>query len=252
MTVLSAKRLARTYLARGAGTACKAVDSVSLEVASGEFVAVMGPSGSGKTTLLSMLALIDRPDSGELSICGTEALSLRGDELAEFRRERLGFVFQDSHLIDTMTLGENVLLPLALGRRPGEAARERIDRLSRELGLEGLLGRYPCEVSGGQRQRAAAARALACEPALLLADEPTGALDSRSGRELMESFRALNESEGSAVLMTTHDPFAASWADRVLLLMDGRILTEVGRVGDRRAFFDRIIELQAAMDGGRR
>lgn len=251
MRVLSAKELTRTFAASGKGSACRAVQSVSLEVEAGEFLAVMGPSGSGKTSLLSMLALIDRPDAGSLRICGTDALALRGDELADFRRTKLGFVFQDSHLIDTMTLGENAMLPLALGLCAGDEASARLDRLSRRLGIAGLLDRYPSEVSGGQRQRAAVARAMICSPALLLADEPTGALDSRSGRELMESFCELNASELSAVLMTTHDPFAASWARRVVFLLDGRILTEIVRASDRKAFFERIIELQAAMEGGR-
>ncbi|HOX32784.1 MAG TPA: ABC transporter ATP-binding protein [Spirochaetales bacterium] len=248
MKVLSAKGLSRTYLERGKGGACRALDSVSLEIEAGEFAAVMGPSGSGKTTLLAILALLDRPDSGELSISGADALALRGDALAAFRRERLGFVFQDSQLIDTMTLAENALLPLALGRCSGDEAAARLDRLSRRLGIDSLLGRYPSEVSGGQRQRAAALRALICGPRLLVADEPTGALDSRSGRELMELFGSLGETEGSAVLMATHDPFAASWARRVFFLRDGRFLTQIARNGGRRDFFDRIIEIQAATE----
>jgi ABC-type lipoprotein export system ATPase subunit len=262
MTVLSARELAKTYFLRPGAPSRRAVDSVSLEIEKGEFVAVMGPSGSGKTTLLNMIALIDKPDSGELRIRGTDALGLRGDELAEFRRASLGLVFQDSQLIDTLTLGENVALPLALGEARGSLFRPRgiegrgrenaarVASLATALGIAELLGRYPSEVSGGERQRAAAARALACKPALLLADEPTGALDSRSGRELMERFRELNATEGSAVLMTTHDPFAASWATRVVFLFDGRIFTELRRVADRKGFFDRIIEVQAAMEGG--
>jgi len=260
MTVLSATGLAKAYRRRFGGPACKAVDSVSLHVEEREFVAIMGPSGSGKTTLLNLIALLDKPDSGALSICGEDALDLRGDALAEFRRSRLGFVFQDSHLIDTLTLGENIALPLALAppREPERVSQEfdrvdsRVAGLARTLGIENILGRYPSEVSGGQRQKAAAARAMACGPSLLLADEPTGALDSRSGRELMECFCRLNADEGSAVVMTTHDPFAASWARRVVFLFDGRVFTEIRRPGERRCFFDRIIEVQAAMEGGPR
>ena len=252
MPVLSAAGLTKCYGGASGVAARRALDSVSLEIREGEFVAVMGPSGAGKTTLLNLIALVDRPDSGMLLIAGEPALALRGDELAEFRRRNLGFVFQDSQLIDTLTLRENIALPLALDRGAAGRALPRTQELAARLGIAELLDRYPAEVSGGQRQRAAAARALACGPALLLADEPTGALDSRSGRELMECFRDLNARDGAAVLMSTHDPFAASWARRVIFLLDGRTFAELRRVGERREFFDRIIEAQAAMEGNGR
>jgi ABC-type lipoprotein export system ATPase subunit len=250
MVVLSVTELTKIYARLSGGPALRALDSVSLMLEKGEFVAIMGPSGSGKTTLLNLIALVDRPDAGRIEVDGVDALDLRGNELAEFRRRSIGLVFQDSHLIDTMTLGENIALPLALGGARANETAGRVSALAAALGIEEALDRYPSEVSGGQRQRAAAARALACGPSLLLADEPTGALDSRSSRELMERFRSRCESEGSAVLMTTHDPFSASWASRVVFLYDGRVFTELRRGGDRRAFFDRIIETQAAMERG--
>jgi ABC-type lipoprotein export system ATPase subunit len=252
MPLLSVRDLSKTYASRFGGPACRAVNSVSLDLEKAEFTAVMGPSGSGKTTLLNLLALIDRPDSGKIVIDGRDSGELRGDELADFRRRKLGFVFQDSSLIDTMTIRENIALPLALDRKPAALIEARIGELAEALGIGEILGKYPCETSGGQRQRAASARALACSPAILLADEPTGALDSKSGRDLMERFRLLNETEGAAILMVTHDPFAASWARRIVFLRDGALFSEIRRSGERREFFDRILEVQAAMEGSSR
>jgi putative ABC transport system ATP-binding protein len=257
MPVLSLRDISKTYLSRSGMASRRALDTVSLDIGEGEFAAVMGPSGSGKTTLLNMIALIDRPDSGSILFEGREAGSLTGAALSDFRRRKIGFVFQDSSLIDTMTIGENIALPLAFDRVAGEALRARIAALAKALGIEELLGKYPCETSGGQRQRAASARALACGPRLLLADEPTGALDSKAGRQLMETFASLvapgaasgAAAGGSSILMVTHDPFAASWAGRVLFLRDGRLFTEIRRSGDRREFFDRIMEVQSAMEG---
>jgi ABC-type lipoprotein export system ATPase subunit len=241
--------VSKTYRSAAGGPPHRALASVSLEVARGEFVAVMGPSGSGKTTMLNLAGLIDRPDSGEILLEGESGQALRGRALADFRRRRLGFVFQDSNLIDTMTFGENILLPLALDGADGESSAQRVDELARDLGIAEILSKYPCEASGGQRQRAAAARALALKPSILLADEPTGALDSRAGKGLMECFESLNASSRSAILMVTHDPFAASWAGRVLFLRDGELFTELRRCGDRRAFFERIMAVVSAMEG---
>ena len=252
MSLLSVRDLRKTYASRSGGPACRAIDGVSLDLEAGEFVAVMGPSGSGKTTLLNLMALLDRPDSGSISIEGQDSGELKGDALASFRRRRLGFVFQDASLIDTMTLRENICLPLALDRAGRDQIAQRVQEIAAALGIADILDKFPAETSGGQRQRAACARALSCGPALLLADEPTGALDSKSGRDLMERFRELHESGQAAVLMVTHDPFAASWARRVIFLRDGRIFTEARRTGERRAFFDRIQEVQAAMEGGSR
>jgi len=250
MSVLSLRDISKTYAAPSGAASRRALDRVSLDVAEGEFAAIMGPSGAGKTTLLNMVALVDRPDSGSVVVGGADVLGLSGDGLAEFRRRKIGIVFQDSSLIDTMTLEENIALPLAFDRAPADAVRARVSELAAALGIEEAIGRFPCDVSGGQRQRAACARALACRPGLLLADEPTGALDSKAGRDLMERFASIKDS--SSILMVTHDPFAASWADRAVFLRDGRLFTEVRRAGDRRVFFDRIIEVLAAMEGGTR
>jgi ABC-type lipoprotein export system ATPase subunit len=252
MPLLTVRDLAKTYSSRFGGPACRALSGVSLELDRGEFVAVMGPSGSGKTTLLNLVALIDRPDTGAIMLDGQDSRELRGDALSDFRRKRLGFVFQDASLIDTMTVAENIALPLALDRMSKAEIAARIDDLTSALGIDEILRKYPCETSGGQRQRAAAARALACRPSLLLADEPTGALDSKSGRDLMERFASLNEAGQAAILMVTHDPFAASWARRVVFLRDGQVFTEIRRGGERKAFFDRILEVQAAMEGAGR
>jgi len=252
MPVLSLREVTKTYAARSGSASRRALDSISLDIWDGEFAVLMGPSGAGKTTILNLVALIDKPDSGSILFEGEDSRSLTGKALAEFRRRKIGFVFQDSSLIDTMTLEENVILPLALDRAEPEGSTARAAALAAALGISEVMGKFPCEVSGGQRQRAASARALASRPRLLLADEPTGALDSKSGRELMECFASLNESEKSAILMVTHDPFAASWAKRVLFLLDGRLFAEIRRTGDRRAFFDRIMEVQAAMEGGAR
>lgn len=249
MPLLSLRKLSKTYGSRAGSAAHRALSDVSFELGEAEFAAVMGPSGSGKTTMLNLIGLIDRPDSGSILFESFDTGRLEGPELAEFRRRSIGIVFQDSNLIDTMTLEENIALPLAFDRAEPGLIESRISELAEALAIGDILGKYPCEVSGGQRQRAASARALACAPRLLLADEPTGALDSKAGRELMESFESLNASRGSAVLMVTHDPFAASWARRVIFLRDGRLFTEIRRSGDRRAFFDRIMEVQAAMEG---
>src|SRR5690606_4953914 len=181
------------------------------------------------TTLLNLLATIDTPTSGTVRIEGVDTAKLKGDKLARFRRQRLGFVFQDYNLLDTLTLGENIILPLVLDRKPGRVIRERLNDVSRRLGIDNILHKYPYEVSGGQQQRAAAARAIIHEPAILLADEPTGNLDSKSARELMETFSVLNEVGRVTIAMVTHDPFAASYCRRSLFIRDGRLYNESHR-----------------------
>ncbi len=249
MPVLQTIALRKTYGDRFRGTAVRALSDLSFEVEKGEITAIMGPSASGKTTALSLLGLIDRPDSGTVLIDGIDTSTLSGDALSDFRRRSIGFVFQDSALLETLTLRENIALPLALDARSEAEIVARVAAIARDLGILEALDRYPGEVSGGQRQRAAAARAIVAEPSVLLADEPTGALDSRAARDLLERFVALNATRGTTVLMATHDPFAASWARRVLVLRDGRLFTELRSGGDRRHFFERIIEMQAAMEG---
>lgn len=246
MSILTVRAISKTYGSRFGAAARRALDKASLDIEEREFVAILGPSGSGKSTLLNMIALLDSPDSGEILFRGENPRS--GGDLATFRRKHIGFVFQDSNLIDTMTVRENILLPLALDKAPAIEARARVAELASALGIADILDAYPVETSGGQRQRSSAARALVLGPSLLLADEPTGALDSRSARDLLERFRALNEERGSAILMVTHDPFAASWSDRAVFLRDGRPLTTVNRTADRKEFLERILAAQAAAD----
>ena len=211
----------------------------------------MGPSGSGKTTLLNCIATIDRPTAGSVLIDGTNVTHMRAKQLSTFRREQLGFIFQDSNLLDTLTCRENVALPLTIARVAPAQIDERVERISATLGVREVLDKFPYQASGGQRQRVAACRAMINDPTLVLADEPTGALDSKNSKLLLERFDALNTQFRATILMVTHDTFAASYCRRVLFIRDGKIFTELHR-GDlpRRTFFDRIMEVVATMGGG--
>lgn len=249
MVVLEATGLTKVYGSRG-GVVTRALDNFSLRVERGEFVGIMGPSGSGKTTLLNLLATLDQPTSGTVRIEGVDTASLRDDELALFRRRRLGFIFQDYNLLDTLTLGENIILPLVIDRRPSRQITEKLHRVASRLGIAGILDKYPYEVSGGQQQRAAAARAIIHEPALVLADEPTGNLDSKAARDLMETFALLHRTGTATIAMVTHDPFAASFAQRVVFIRDGRLYNEIHRGESRQVFFQQILDVLALMGGG--
>jgi putative ABC transport system ATP-binding protein len=233
---------------RGAHT--KALDGLTFSVEKGETVAIMGPSGSGKTTLLNCIATIDRPTRGTIFVGDEEVTSLKPRELADFRRNQLGFIFQDSNLLDTLTCYDNIALPLTIARVPSNEIDARVRRIAHVLGVSEVLGKYPYQVSGGQAQRVAAARALVSEPTLVLADEPTGALDSKNARILLECFEGVNERLGATILMVTHDSFAASYTNRVLFIRDGRLFCELVRGDDdRRRFFDRIMDVVATLGG---
>ena len=246
--ILRADCLTRVY-GRGSAAA-RALDGVSLSLEAGEFVGVMGPSGSGKTTLLNCVATIDRPTSGSIVVDGRELTGLRGKELSRFRRERLGFIFQDCNLLDTLTAFENIALSLAIVKAPAGKIPGRVRETAELLGISDCLDKYPYQMSGGQQQRCAAARAIVTRPALVLADEPTGALDSRSARLLLERLEALYRELGATILMVTHDAFTASCCRRVVFLRDGRIFLELRREGqDRRAFFQKIIRVVSQMGG---
>lgn len=227
----------------------RALNGMDLDVARREFISIMGPSGSGKTTLLNLLAGLDRPTSGELWLQGENMAALKASELALFRRRNLGFVFQDFNLLDTLTLAENVALPLSLDGQTGKAIQQRVDEIMHFLGIAEHMRRYPYEVSGGQQQRAAVARAVIHQPRLLLADEPTGNLDSASARSLLELFQKLNVQQQATILVVTHDPFSASYSQRVVFIKDGRVFTQLQRSGSQQQFFQSILNTLAQLEG---
>lgn len=228
----------------------KALDGISLSVEKGEFTAIMGASGSGKSTLLNVIATIDRASSGDICINGRHLPDMKEDQLSAFRRDQLGFIFQDYNLLDTLTIGENIVLPLNLKKVSAKKTQQELERVASALDLKDQLSKFPYELSGGQRQRAACARALITNPALILADEPTGALDSKNSRMLMETFRMMNQSLGSTILMVTHDPAVGSHADRVLFLKDGKIWNELYRgFRTRKEMYREILSVTAALGG---
>lgn len=227
----------------------QALNGISLDVYQHEYMSIMGPSGSGKTTLLNLLAGLDRPTSGELWLQGENMNSLNASEMALFRRRNLGFVFQDFNLLDTLTLAENAALPLSLDRQRSKNISQRVAEVMQFLGIADLMQRYPYEVSGGQQQRAAVARAVVHQPRLLLADEPTGNLDSATARALLEMFQKLNQQQQSTILMVTHDPFSASYSQRVVFIKDGRVFCHLQRTGTQQQFFQAILTTLTQVEG---
>ncbi len=228
----------------------KAVDRISLEVEKGEFVGIMGASGSGKTTLLNCIATIDRVTSGHIYVGGEDITKLKGNALNRFRREQLGFIFQDFNLLDTLTAYENIALALSIQNVKAEDISERVMSMAGHLGIVEVMNKYPYQMSGGQKQRVASARALITNPKLVLADEPTGALDSKAARHLLESLKDMNESAKATILMVTHDAFTASYASRVVFIKDGQIFNEIRRgQDDRKTFFNKIIDVVTMLGG---
>ena len=227
-----------------------AVDHLSFTVEEGEFTGIMGASGSGKTTLLNCISTIDRPTGGAITVDGTDLTALKGKALSRFRRERLGFIFQDCNLLDTLTGFENMALALTILGTAPRAIDRRVREAAGLLGLEGVLDKYPYQMSGGEQQRVAAARAILTRPALVLADEPTGALDSKSAGQLLRQLSALNQEEGTTILMVTHDAFTASWCRRILFIQDGVLYRELRRGNlDRKAFFAQILGVVSTLGG---
>lgn len=250
MSILEVKGVRKVYTTRFGGNKVEALRNVTFSVEQGEYVAVMGESGSGKTTLLNILAALDKPTGGSVILQGNELSKIKESQIAAFRRDNLGFVFQEFNLLDTFTLEDNIYLPLVLAGKKYEEMHGRLEPIAKQLGISQLLKKYPYEVSGGQKQRAAVARALITDPKLVLADEPTGALDSKSARMLLERFTFLNSMLEATILMVTHDAFTASYASRVIFIKDGKIFHELQKGKQtRKEFFNRIIDVVTLLGG---
>ncbi|ABS33259.1 ABC transporter ATP-binding protein [Clostridium botulinum] len=246
MEILKVSNLKKVY---GKKIIFTALNNISFNIDEGEFVGIMGPSGSGKTTLLNMISTVDKPTSGQITIKDKNPLTLKGEDLALFRRRELGFVFQDFNLLDTLTIGENIVLPLTLDGISIKEQDEKLNIVSKILGIENLLEKRTFEVSGGQSQRTAIARALIHDPSLLLADEPTGNLDSKASKTVMELFEKINKEEKVTTMMVTHDPLAASYCNRILFIKDGVIYNEIYKGESRQQFYQEIIDLLALLGG---
>ena len=246
--VLEVKNVEKYYGNRSNLT--KAVDNVSFNVKKGEFVGIMGASGSGKTTLLNCISTIDKVTTGHIIINGNDITKLKGNSLNKFRREELGFIFQDFNLLDTLTSYENIALALTIQKVNAHEIDKRVNDIAKKLEIDTILNKYPYQLSGGQKQRVASARAIITNPKIILADEPTGALDSKSAKQLLETFEALNDKMEATILMVTHDAFTASYADRIIFIKDGKIFNELVKENDtRKQFFEKIIEVQTLLGG---
>ncbi|MFB4168968.1 ABC transporter ATP-binding protein [Virgibacillus sp. JSM 102003] len=221
----------------------RALNGVSFDIQTGEFVGIMGPSGAGKTTLLNIVSTLDNPTDGKIEIAGTDITKMKQKQLADFRSEQLGFIFQDFNLLENLTIYENIALPLSLQGVPSRRIKPSVQEVAAKLGIEAILEKYPVTVSGGQKQRAAAARALVHEPAIILADEPTGALDSKSAKSLMEAMVHLNQNHDVSIMLVTHDPLSASYCDRILFIQDGELYKEISRKGNRNDFHQDILSV---------
>ncbi len=246
-SILKIEKIEKYYGSRSSLT--KAIDNISFEVEKNEFVAIMGASGSGKTTLLNCISTIDNVTSGHIYVGGVDITKLKGNELNKFRREELGFIFQDFNLLDTLTAYENIALALSIQNVSAKQIDAKIKKVAEELNIKEVLKKYPYQMSGGEKQRVASARAIITDPKLVLADEPTGALDSKSAKMLLEKFEFL-DNLGATLLMVTHDAFTASYARRVIFIKDGKIFKELNRGKcSRKEFFDKIIDVVTLLGG---
>ena len=250
MSLLNVKHLQKIYSTRFSSQKVEALKDVSFDVEEGEYIAIMGESGSGKTTLLNILASLDKPTSGEVLLDGKDLTKISDKHISAFRRDNLGFVFQDFNLLDTLSCYENIALALTIQKVPAKEIQKRVDDVAEKLGITEILKKYPYQVSGGQKQRVASARAIITNPKLILADEPTGALDSKAARMLLENFEYLNKVMNATILMVTHDAFTASYANRILFIKDGKIFNELVKGNDtRKQFFEKIIEVVTLLGG---
>ncbi|MEC1533534.1 ABC transporter ATP-binding protein [Bacillus haynesii] len=244
--MLQVKQASKIYEGK---IAYRALTDINLTIDKGEFVGIMGPSGSGKTTLLNMIATIDEPTTGEILINGQKPHVLKKDKLAKFRRRELGFVFQDFNLLPTLTVEENIVLPLTLDGEKVREMKRKANDLAEKLGITQIMKKRTFEISGGQAQRAAVARAMIHSPKLLLADEPTGNLDSKSSKDVMEMLESINRSEKATMMLVTHDPQAASYCNRVVFIKDGKLYSEINRGDNRQAFFQKILDTLSLLGG---
>lgn len=244
--MLEVKRVSKIYEGK---IAYKALNDINLSIENGEFVGIMGPSGSGKTTLLNLIATIDDPTTGEILINGSDPHRLKQNELAKFRRRELGFVFQDFNLLHTLTVEENIVLPLTLDGKKVSEMKQKAAEIAEKLGITSIMNKRTYEISGGQAQRAAVARAMIHSPKLLLADEPTGNLDSKSSKDVMQMLESINQTEGTTMMLVTHDALAASYCNRVIFIRDGNLYSEIHRGNNRQAFFQKIIDTLSLLGG---
>ena len=252
MKVLKIENISKIYGAKKSSNQYTALKNISFEVEQGDFIGVMGASGSGKTTLLNLLGSLDRPTSGKVIMNGIDISKLKKNQLAAHRVEHIGFIFQDFNLLETMTLKENIILPLALAGCDVKTIESKLASLTANLGISQVIDKYPYEVSGGEQQRAAACRALINEPKVILADEPTGNLDSKSGKDLLNLLSFINEEYGTTILMVTHDVFAASYCKKILFIRDGEIYNELYSGNDKKQFFDSILSVMSMLGGDRK
>ena len=246
MSILMLEEITKVYEGK---VAHLAINQLSFEVEKGDFLAVMGPSGSGKTTLLNLISTIDSPTSGHMTINGLNPMQLNSNDLSLFRRRQLGFVFQDFNLLPALTVEENMVLPLTLDEQPVEIMKQKVKRIAEQLDLTSILEKRPFEISGGQAQRTAIGRALIHEPSIILADEPTGNLDSKAAKDVLELLSTVNKKSKTTIIMVTHDPIAASYCDRVLFIKDGEYFNEIYKDDRRQTFFQRILNVLSLLGG---
>lgn len=246
--IVDAQDLRKVY-GKAQGEQTEALKQLSFTVEKGEFIGIMGPSGSGKSTLLNLLATLDKPTDGTITIDGNDVTKLKGNQIADFRSQEIGFIFQEFNLLENLTASENIAVPLSLQGVNAKKIKKRVNQIAQRLSIDAILEKYPAEISGGQKQRVAAARALVTQPAILLGDEPTGALDSQSSRDLLDTMKELNQNDQISILLVTHDPFSASYCKRILFIQDGVIQQEVKRNDQsRESFYRQILKILGTLE----